>query len=66
VLARYSSAVLTESSATPGHDCLGVFPRRHALRHHAAPTAMPSVSRHDGMKSMDHQRVATRFMASTR
>ena len=31
----------------------------------AAPTAMPSISRHDGMKSMDHQRVATRFMGAT-
>jgi len=66
VLARYRRKALPAASVTADHACRGVLPRRHDHRHHARPTAMPAISTHDGMKSIDHQRVATRFMGLSR
>jgi hypothetical protein len=62
VLARYSIITLTPVSQHANRASPGRFPCRHARSIRNTPSAIAAISTHDGMKSIDHQRVATRFI----
>ena len=60
--AKYSTTRLVTVSPHANRASLGRLPRRHARNIRNTPSASATINTLDGMKNVDHQRVATRFI----